>query len=80
MLLHCKLIFLTDDCKLVMSALSEKSSANPLEQFLQRGKQAEGQAAVELVLECLEAQGVYVFGELLDLPNIKKVYKKFTNR
>jgi len=34
-------------------------------------KSAKGAAAVELIKQVLEAPGVYVFGELLDMPNIK---------
>lgn len=49
----------------------EKSSNNPLEQFVLLAKGAKGAAAVELVKQTLDAPGVYVFGELLDMPNIK---------
>lgn len=48
----------------------EKSLMHPLEQFLLLAKTAKGAAAVELVKQVLEAPGVYVFGELLDMPNI----------
>ncbi|XP_040577665.1 COP9 signalosome complex subunit 7b [Lepeophtheirus salmonis] len=41
-----------------------------LEQFLLLGKSAKGAAASSLILRVLEASGIYVFGELLDLPNI----------
>jgi len=51
--------------------MTEKvSSTNPLEQFVLLAKSAKGAAAVELVKQALEAPGVYVFGELLDMPNI----------
>jgi len=46
-------------------------SGNPLEQFVLLAKNAKGAAAVELVKQALEAQGVYVFGELLDMANIQ---------
>jgi len=46
------------------------SSTSPLEQFVLLAKSAKGAAAVELVKQALEAPGVYVFGELLDMPNI----------
>ena len=49
------------------------ASANPLEQFVLLAKSARGAAAVELVKQVLEAPGVYVFGELLDAPNIQEV-------
>ena len=51
--------------------MSEKQ--NPVEQFVLLAKAAKGAAAVELVKQALEAPGVYVFGELLDAPNIKEV-------
>eukprot|EP00096_Caligus_rogercresseyi_P011846 TRINITY_DN4801_c0_g1_i3.p1 TRINITY_DN4801_c0_g1~~TRINITY_DN4801_c0_g1_i3.p1 ORF type:complete len:282 (+),score=111.93 TRINITY_DN4801_c0_g1_i3:77-922(+) len=41
-----------------------------LEQFILLGKTAKGAAASSLILRVLEAPGVYVFGELLDLPNV----------
>lgn len=45
-----------------------------LEQFVLLAKTAKGAAAAELITQALEAPGVYVFGELLDSPNIKEVY------
>lgn len=56
-----------------MPVAMEKPSATniSLEQFLLLGKSAKGAAAVELVKQVTEAHGIYVFGELLDLPNIK---------
>lgn len=55
--------------------VAEKSSfsANPLEQFVLLAKTAKGAACTELVKQVLEAPGVYVFGELLDMPNIAEV-------
>lgn len=51
--------------------MADKSSTgNPLEQFVLLAKTAKGHAAVGLVKQALEAPGVYVFGELLDMPNI----------
>ena len=47
--------------------------ANPLEPFVILAKSAKGAAAVELVKQVLDAKGVYVFGELLDMPNIIEV-------
>ncbi len=56
----------------VEKATTEKTSVNnPLEQFVLLAKGAKGAAAVELVKQVLDAPGVYVFGELLDIPNIK---------
>ncbi|XP_045603277.1 COP9 signalosome complex subunit 7b isoform X2 [Procambarus clarkii] len=46
------------------------SQTNPVEQYILLAKQAKGAAAVQLVKQVLEAPEVYVFGELLDMPNI----------
>ncbi|XP_046737352.1 COP9 signalosome complex subunit 7b isoform X2 [Diprion similis] len=53
---------------------TEKTTANnPLEQFVLLAKTAKGAAAVELIKQAVEAPGVNVFGELLDMPNIKEL-------
>ena len=44
-----------------------------LEQFILLAKSAKGAAAAELIKQVTEAPGIYVFGELLDMPNIKEV-------
>jgi len=44
-----------------------------LEQYLLLAKGAKGAAAVELIKQVLEAPGIYVFGELLDMPNIQEL-------
>jgi len=46
---------------------------NPLEQFVLLAKNAKGAAAVELVKQALEAPGVFVYGELLDMINIQEL-------
>lgn len=46
---------------------------NPLEQYVLLAKSAKGAAAAELTKQVLEAPGVYVFGELLDMANIKEL-------
>jgi COP9 signalosome complex subunit 7 len=51
----------------------KSSSANPLEQFLLLMKNAKGAGAVSVLTQALEAPNVYVFGELLDLPNVQEV-------
>ena len=53
--------------------MTEKTGINPLEQFVLLAKTAKGAAAVSLIKQALEAPGVYVFGELLDMPNIQEV-------
>jgi len=58
--------------KPTMKLVAEKPAptANPLEQYVLLAKSAKGAAAVELIKQVLEVPGVYVFGELLDMPNI----------
>jgi COP9 signalosome complex subunit 7 len=46
---------------------------NPMEQFILLAKGAKGMAAAELVKQALEAPGLYVFSELMDIPNINEV-------
>jgi COP9 signalosome complex subunit 7 len=43
------------------------------EQFLLLAKSAKGAALATLIHQVLEAPGVYVFGELLDMPNVREV-------
>jgi len=50
-----------------------RSSSVALEQFLILSKSAKGLSAVELIRQVLESPGIYVFGELLDMPNIKEL-------
>lgn len=52
---------------------TEKSASNPLEQFVLLAKTAKGAAALELIKQAIETPGVHVFGELLDMPNIKEL-------
>lgn len=44
-----------------------------LEQYILLCKSAKGLAAVELIKQVLEVPGIYVFGELLEMPNIQEV-------
>lgn len=43
------------------------------EQFLLLAKSAKGAALATLIHQVLEAPGVYVFGELLDMPNVREL-------
>ncbi|CAB0028907.1 unnamed protein product [Trichogramma brassicae] len=52
---------------------TEKAANNPLEQFVLLAKTAKGAAAIELIKQAMETPGVNVFGELLDMPNIKEL-------
>jgi len=67
-------LFLFNFFKMTKNPQSEKST-NPLEQFVLLAKTAKGAAAAELVKQVLECSGVYVFGELLDMPNIQELEK-----
>ena len=51
---------------------SEKTS-NPLESFLLLLKDAKGAGAASVVTQAMSAPNVYVFGEILDLPNVQEV-------
>lgn len=47
--------------------------AAKLEPFLLISKSAKGAAAAKLIQDATSAQGVFVFAELLELPNIQEV-------
>jgi hypothetical protein len=44
-----------------------------LEQFILLSQSVEGAAAAGLITDVLDTPGIYVFGELLDMPNINNV-------
>ncbi|XP_007900585.1 COP9 signalosome complex subunit 7a isoform X2 [Callorhinchus milii] len=50
-----------------------KPTSNPLEQFILLSKAAKGPALTALIIQVLEAPGVYVFGELLETPNVQEL-------
>ncbi|XP_002740587.1 COP9 signalosome complex subunit 7b-like [Saccoglossus kowalevskii] len=59
-----------------MSELKQQQqvgSNHPLEQFILLAKSAKGAAVVALIKQVLEAPGVYVFGELLEMPHIQEL-------
>ncbi|XP_066975594.1 COP9 signalosome complex subunit 7b isoform X1 [Macrobrachium rosenbergii] len=65
---------MTASDNLNMKNMGDKSSqSNPAEQYILLAKQAKGAGAVQLVKQVLEAPEVYVFGELLDMPNIQEL-------
>lgn len=47
--------------------------ASKLEPYLLMSKSAKGAAAAKLIQDVTSAPGVFVFAELLDLPNIQEV-------
>ncbi|XP_009958447.1 PREDICTED: COP9 signalosome complex subunit 7b isoform X2 [Leptosomus discolor] len=50
----------------------QKPSCNLLEQFILLAKGTSGSALTALINQVLEAPGVYVFGELLELTNVRE--------
>lgn len=55
----------------------QKPSCNLLEQFILLAKGTSGSALTALINQVLEAPGVYVFGELLELTNVQEVRDEF---
>uniref|UniRef100_A0A8C6DC41 COP9 signalosome subunit 7B n=1 Tax=Moschus moschiferus TaxID=68415 RepID=A0A8C6DC41_MOSMO len=51
----------------------QKPSSNLLEQFILLAKGTSGSALTALISQVLEAPGVYVFGELLELTNVQEL-------
>ena len=49
------------------------NSLPKLEPFLLMSKSAKGAAAAKLIQDATSAPGVFVFSELLELPNIQEV-------
>ncbi|GAB0096104.1 COP9 signalosome complex subunit 7 [Sergentomyia squamirostris] len=49
------------------------ASHNALEHFVALAKMAKGAACLDLIKQVLEAPGVYVFGELMECPNIREL-------
>lgn len=58
-------------------APKNESAHNHLQQFCLLAKTAHGAAILDLIKQVLEAPGVYVFGELLVMPNIQEVGDKY---
>ncbi|XP_057283367.1 COP9 signalosome complex subunit 7b isoform X2 [Pezoporus wallicus] len=55
----------------------QKPSCNLLEQFILLAKGTSGSALTALINQVLEAPGVYVFGELLELTNVQELLNLF---
>ncbi|KAL7991127.1 hypothetical protein Chor_014557 [Crotalus horridus] len=53
----------------------QKPASNHLEQFILLAKGTSGSALIALINQVLEAPGVYVFGELLELTNVREIAK-----
>lgn len=56
-----------------LMAAEVKVTGQNQEQFLLLAKSARGAALANLIHQVLEAPGIYVFGELLDMPNVREV-------
>ncbi|KAK9407881.1 COP9 signalosome complex subunit 7a [Crotalus adamanteus] len=54
-------------------AAEVKVSGQNQEQFLLLARSARGAALANLIHQVLEAPGIYVFGELLDMPNVQEL-------
>ncbi|XP_053146818.1 COP9 signalosome complex subunit 7a isoform X1 [Hemicordylus capensis] len=54
-------------------AAEVKVTGQNQEQFLLLAKSARGAALASLIHQVLEAPGIYVFGELLDMPNVREL-------
>lgn len=54
-------------------AAEVKVTGQNQEQFLLLAKSARGAALASLIHQVLEAPGIYVFGELLEMPNVREV-------
>ncbi|XP_033641968.1 COP9 signalosome complex subunit 7b-like isoform X1 [Asterias rubens] len=55
------------------AATQVSATHQPLEQFLLLAKSTKGAAVVGLIKQVIEAPGVYVFGELLEMPNVQEL-------
>jgi COP9 signalosome complex subunit 7 len=55
------------------------SSTGKLEPFLLMAKSAKGVSVSKLIENATAAPGVYVYAELLDVPNVKEVHATYRN-
>lgn len=68
---HSVTVYYSPDHVLDMADLV--SSAHKLEPFVLMSKSAKGAAAAKLIENATAAPGVFVFGELLEQPNVQEV-------
>jgi COP9 signalosome complex subunit 7 len=52
---------------------AELSEGIALQPFLLIAKSAKGKGCTAVIDQVLQAPGIFVFGELLDMPNVKQV-------
>jgi len=57
----------------MMATETKHPVGNPIEQFVLLAKTAKAAAAAELIKQALDTPGVYVFQELMEMPNIKEL-------
>ena len=50
--------------------------ADALQSFLALAKGARGRAAVAIIADATAAPGLFAFGELLDVPNVKEARRR----
>lgn len=55
------------------SATTDLTEGGPLNQYLLLAKSAKGKACAAVISQALSAQSVYVFGELLEMPNVQQL-------
>jgi len=53
--------------------MTSEKAGNPIEQFLLLLKDARGAGAASVVNQAMDANNVYVFGEILDLPHVQEL-------
>lgn len=56
------------------------ASRNQLKQYCATAKSSTGIQLLDVVRQVLEAPSIYVFGELLALPNVQEVVVNLTNK
>ncbi len=54
-----------------------QTGGNPLDQLVGLAKSSSGPEAVELIKQALDANGVYTFTELIEVPSIQEVYNVY---
>ncbi|XP_029635451.1 COP9 signalosome complex subunit 7b isoform X2 [Octopus bimaculoides] len=56
-----------------LNNMTEKTLVNRLEGFIEKANTVKGEEAVKLIQQVLDHPGIFVFGELLDSPNIQQL-------
>lgn len=56
--------------------MGDSDGASALEQFLLLSKGAKGRACAALIEKAVNSPSIFVFGELLDMPNVQAVRER----